>query len=64
MKKFEDYLKEDTKKLDEAVKLKDEKDFNDKFKDEITQNADEFVSSFLDFRGQSSKEFAKILKSF
>jgi hypothetical protein len=38
--------------------------FDEKFKFEIKQNADNFVAKFLDFRGNASKEFAKILKSF
>jgi len=38
--------------------------FNEKFKNEITQRADEFVSNFLDNGGHASEKFAKILKSF
>ncbi len=38
--------------------------FDVKFKNKITQNADTFVSNFLNYRGHASEEFAKILKSF
>ncbi len=38
--------------------------FDEKFQNEITKNADEFISNFLDFRGHASEKFAKILKSF
>ncbi len=38
--------------------------FDVKFKNKIIQNADTFVSNFLNYRGRASEEFAKILKSF
>lgn len=38
--------------------------FDEKFQYEIKQNADKFIAKFMDFRGNASEEFAKILKSF
>jgi hypothetical protein len=38
--------------------------FDKKFKNEITHNADIFVSNFMAFPGHASEEFARILKSF
>ncbi len=38
--------------------------FDEQFQKKIIQNADSFVAKFLDFRGNSSEEFANILKSF
>ncbi len=38
--------------------------FDKKFQREIKQNADNFIAKFLDFKGNASEEFAKILKSF
>lgn len=37
--------------------------FDKKFRTEIITNADNFVANFLDFRGNASKEFARILNS-
>ena len=38
--------------------------FDKQFQNEITQNAEIFVSNFLAYPGYASKEFSKILKSF
>ena len=38
--------------------------FDEKFQHDIKQNADEFITKFLGFRGNASEEFAKILKSY
>ena len=38
--------------------------FDKKFQHDIKQNADNFIAKFLDFRGNASEEFAKILKSY
>ena len=38
--------------------------FDEKFKNEITHNADIFVSNFMAFPGNASAKFAQILKSF
>jgi len=38
--------------------------FDEKFQHDIKQNADEFITQFLGFRGNASEEFAKILKSY
>jgi len=38
--------------------------FDEKFKNEIKKNANTFLTNFLDYKGNASEEFAKILKSF
>lgn len=38
--------------------------FDKKFQYDVKQNADNFIAKFLDFRGNASEEFAKILKSY
>ena len=38
--------------------------FNEKFKNELVDNADDYLSKYLNYNGNSSKRFAQVLKSY